>query len=271
MPAPTTGTAAGFYDDLAASYHRIYPDWEASSRRQGDALHAVIGGELGPGPRRILDCAVGIGTQLLGLAAHGHLLTGSDISAGAVRRARDECRQRGLRAGLTLADMRALPFADGTFEVVVCADNSLPHLLTAEDVVRALGEMRRVVSPGGLVLVTTREYDRLRAERPPATPLSLSRGSDGLTVTFQVWEWWPDGEHYDLRHFQVSGEDDRWRVAQRRTTYWALSTAQLSGFASEAGLSAPAWRLPDQTGFFQPLLLARVPDAPIDQGQVRRP
>jgi hypothetical protein len=42
MPAPTTGTAAGFYDDLAASYHRIYPDWEASSRRQGDALHAEV-------------------------------------------------------------------------------------------------------------------------------------------------------------------------------------------------------------------------------------
>jgi len=60
-------------------------------------------------------------------------------------------------------------------------------------------------------------------------------------------------------------------VAQRRTTYWALSTAQLSGYASEAGLAQPAWRLPDQTGFFQPLLLARVPDAPVDPGQLRRP
>ena len=262
MPEPTTPTAAGFYDDLAASYHRIYPDWEASSRRQGDALHAAISGEPGLGTRRILDCAVGIGTQLLGLAAHGHQLTGSDISAGAVGRARAECRRHRVRAVLTLADMRALPFADAAFEVVVCADNSLPHLLTAEDVVRALGEMRRVVSPGGLVLVTTREYDRLRAERPAATALSLSRGSDGLTVNFQVWDWWPDGERYDLRHFQVSGEGDDWRVAQRRTTYWALSTAQLSGFARDAGLEAPEWRLPDQTGFFQPLLVARVPDAP---------
>jgi glycine/sarcosine N-methyltransferase len=30
------------YDDLAADYDRIYPDWRASSRRQGKALHAVL-------------------------------------------------------------------------------------------------------------------------------------------------------------------------------------------------------------------------------------
>jgi hypothetical protein len=33
-------------------------------------------------------------------------------------------------------------------------------------------------------------------------------------------------------------------------------------FARQAGLEAPEWRLPDQSGFFQPLLLARVPAAP---------
>lgn len=55
--------------------------------------------------------------------------------------------------------MRALPFADGAFDVVVCADNSLPHLLTPQDVTRALGEMCRVARPRGLVVVSTRDYD----------------------------------------------------------------------------------------------------------------
>src|SRR6266508_6505626 len=133
MPTPELagGSPAGFYDGLAASYDRIYPDWEASFRRQGDALHAAIGGELGSGRRRVLDCAVGVGTQLLGLAAHGHLLAGSDVSTVALRRARAECARRGVRAALVPADMRALPFADGSFEGVVCADSALPHLLTA--------------------------------------------------------------------------------------------------------------------------------------------
>jgi glycine/sarcosine N-methyltransferase len=259
MPEETAHPPAAFYDDLAASYDRIYPDWEASCRRQGDTLHAVIAGELGPGPHQVLDCAVGIGTQLLGLAANGHRLAGSDISTGAVGRARAECRRRGVQAGLAVADMRALPFADEAFDVVVCADNSLPHLLTAEDVTRALGEMGRVARPGGLVVVTTRDYDQARRDRPSTTPPSVSQGTDGSTVSFQLWDWWPDGEHYDLRHFQVTGRDDHWRVAQRRTAYWALTRAQLSGFARDAGLAAPEWRGPDQTGFFQPLLLTHAP------------
>jgi glycine/sarcosine N-methyltransferase len=253
------GTPADFYDDLAGSYDRIYPDWEASIRRQGAALDGLVGGALGPGRRVILDCAVGIGTQLLGLAAHGHRLAGSDLSAGAVRRARAECGRRGVEAGLAVADMRALPFAGGTFDVVVCADNSLPHLLTAQDVVAALREMRRVARPGGLVLVTTRDYDRARAELPPVTPPSLWRGAGETTITFQLWEWWPDGERYGLRHFQVTGADDRWQVAQRHTAYWALTRAELAGHAARAGLAAPEWRLPEQTGFFQQVLLARVP------------
>jgi len=256
-------TPAAFYNDLAASYDRMFPDWDASSRRQGDVLDALIAGRLGPGPRSILDCAVGIGTQLLGLAAHGHAMVGSDVSGVAVRRALQECRRRGVRAGLAPADMRALPFADGAFDAVVCADNALPHLLTAGDVVAALGEMRRVTRPGGLVLVTTRDYDTLRAERPVTAPLQLARAAGEVTVTFQLWEWWPDGERYDLRHFQVRGEvtgdDERWRVEQRRTAYWALTRAELSGFARRAGLAAAEWRLPDETGFFQPVLLARVP------------
>jgi glycine/sarcosine N-methyltransferase len=78
-------------------------------------------------------------------------------------------------------------------------------------------------------------------------------------VTFQLWDWWPDGEHYDLRHFQVTGRDEHWRVAQRQTAYWALTGAQLSGLACQAGLAAPEWRGPDQTGFFQPLLVAHAP------------
>jgi SAM-dependent methyltransferase len=272
------------YDDLAADYERIFPDWPASSRRQGAALDRLIAAELsdrlGPAPRRILDCAAGIGTQALALAELGHHVVASDVSEVALRRLVEGERARSLGdpraggtalglegtrpgslAGAIVADMRRLPFAEAAFEVVVCADNSLPHLLSAADVVAALREMRRVCVPGGLVLVSTRDYDELRRTRPGATPVQVSRDQAGLAATFQVWTWHDDGERYDYDHLMLSGDptDDGtgWRVGHRTGTYWALTRAQLSSLAGEAGLAGVRWLVSQESGFFQPLMLAR--------------
>ncbi|MDH3592967.1 MAG: SAM-dependent methyltransferase, partial [Planctomycetota bacterium] len=63
--------AAGFYDALAAHFHLIHADWDASVELQGEQLDGVIQ-EFAPGARTVLDCACGIGTQALGLAARGY-------------------------------------------------------------------------------------------------------------------------------------------------------------------------------------------------------
>jgi glycine/sarcosine N-methyltransferase len=152
---PADGVRA-FYDDLAPTYDRIFADWRASSRRQGEVLSAVLAGELGPGPHRVADVACGIGTQLIGLATAGHLVCGSDVSMRAVERAAAHVADAVAAgsfaasrvAGLAVADMRALPYADGCFDAVVCADNSLSHLLTPDGARTALGHLRRVLRSG---------------------------------------------------------------------------------------------------------------------------
>jgi hypothetical protein len=78
----------------------------------------------------------------------------------------------------------------------------------------------------------------------------------GRTVTFQLWHWHDDGEHYDLEHFQLLPAGGEWRVAVRRTAYWALTRDRLAGFAADAGFADIAWLTPERTGFFQPLLVA---------------
>ncbi|MGD1216867.1 class I SAM-dependent methyltransferase [Streptomyces krungchingensis] len=251
-------SVARFYDELADDYHLIYPDWDASTRRQGEALDALIGMEHA----QVLDCSCGIGTQAIGLALHGHRVTGTDLSPRAAARAAREAGRRNLSLCTAVADMRYLPFADGRFDAVVCADNALPHLLTEQDVHAALAEMRRVLRPGGLLLVSTRPYDDLRRERPASMPPQVHGHADGAdgeerTVTFQLWHWHDDGEHYDLEHFQLLPTGGEWRVQVRRTTYWALGRDRLATLAAEAGFVDPEWRLPQETGFFQPLLMAR--------------
>ncbi|MFI6448271.1 class I SAM-dependent methyltransferase [Kitasatospora sp. NPDC050543] len=252
-------SVADFYDRLAADYHLIFADWDATMTRQGEVLDAVIRGRLGEGAASVLDCSCGIGTQAIGLALRGHRVTGTDLSSAAVGRAAREAALRGARLPAATADMRRLPFADAVFDVVVCADNSLPHLLTEEDVRAALAEMRRVLRDGGLLVVSTRPYDELLRARPASTPPQVGPTSGGRAVTFQLWHWHDDGERYDLEHFQLVAQEQDWRVAVRRTTYWALTQRQLTEFAAGAGFTEIAWELPEASGFYQPLLTARVP------------
>jgi glycine/sarcosine N-methyltransferase len=117
-----------FYDGLADDYHLIYWDWEEAVERQGRILDGLIRNALGPGSRDVLDCACGIGTQAIGLAQHGHRVVGTDISNGALSRARREARRFGRQIDFGRADFRNLDAVDGSFDVVVNCDNAIPHL-----------------------------------------------------------------------------------------------------------------------------------------------
>ncbi|MET7730019.1 class I SAM-dependent methyltransferase [Streptomyces sp. NPDC005402] len=250
----TDSSARDFYDLLAPDYHRIFADWDASMAYQA----SVLGPLLGPGPHRVLDCACGIGTQAIGLALAGHRVVGSDLSPVAAARATAEASARGAQLPTAAADMRRLPFASSVFDVVVCADNSLAHLLTAPDVKAALAGMRRVLRSDGLLLLTLRDYDEMRRTRPGAPPPQVSETSEGRVITFQLWHWHEDGEHYDQEHFQLQpGDGDDWAVRVRRTTSWALTRAQLTEFVTAAGFVDVRRHEPASSGFYQPALTAR--------------
>ncbi|MFF7053067.1 class I SAM-dependent methyltransferase [Streptomyces griseorubiginosus] len=249
----TDTSARDFYDSLAPDYHRIFADWDASMARQAAALGAL----MGPGPLRILDCSCGIGTQAIGLALAGHRVVGSDLSPVAAARAAAEASVRGAPVPTAAADMRQLPFASSAFDVVVCADNSLAHLLTAPDVAAALAGMRRVLRDGGLLLLTVRDYDEIRRTRPGATPPQVSGDPDVRMITFQLWHWHEDGERYDQEHFQLVPAGGDWAVRVRRATSWALTRAQVEAFVTGAGFTDVQWHEPGVGGFYQPVLTAR--------------
>jgi glycine/sarcosine N-methyltransferase len=250
-----------FYDELAERYHLVYPDWEASLARQGQALHDIIERTLGPGPRTVLDWACGIGTQSLGLAALGHRVAGSDLSAVAVTRAAREARGRHVPLAGVTADMRALPFGGEVFDVVICADNALPHLLTRDDLDAALAGMHRVLRPGGLLAISTRDYDADRPAKPRWRPPLVTQTPAGRAITFHLWHWHDDGERYDMELFQLvpgpEADGESWLVEVVRATYWALTRDQVSGHVTGAGFRDLRWLTVAESGFFQPLLLAR--------------
>src|SRR5262249_7680226 len=153
------GMTHDFYDQLAPYYHLLYADWQASIERQSRGLSRVLdefGVESGSA---VLDAACGIGTQALGLAQLGYTVTASDLSPAAVARARAEANARGLAIPFAEADLRRLSSVfGGQFAAVVACDNAIPHLLSDEEISTAFNECRRLLRPGGVLLVSVRDY-----------------------------------------------------------------------------------------------------------------
>ena len=170
--------ATDMYDEIATLYHLVYPDWNAAIARQAAALDAIIREHVGPPPRSILDVSCGIGTQALGLAALGYTVTASDLSSAAVERARREAAQRNLAIDFTVADMRRCAEVHGSgFDVVLSADNSIPHLLSDDAIREAFGNFYRCTRPGGITILGVRDYLTEGRSSPQLVPYGFR--SDG--------------------------------------------------------------------------------------------
>jgi SAM-dependent methyltransferase len=185
------------YDEIAMLYHLIYRDWNAVIAQQATGLDAIIRQHVGPSPRSILDVSCGIGTQALGLAALGHTVTASDLSSAAVERARREAAQRNLAIDFTVADMRRCAKVHGSgFDVVLSADNSIPHLLSDDAIREALGNFHQCIQPGGIVIIGVRDYLMEDRSSPRLMPYGFRSDGDDRYLVFQTRDW--DGDFYDV-------------------------------------------------------------------------
>ena len=250
-------SASEFYDKLAPFYHLMFENWERSIERQGTALDSIVHSIALPGAQSVLDVACGIGTQSLGLAARGYDVNASDISPGAVERARTESARRNLQIKFSVADMRVAYKHHGrTFDVVLCADNSLPHLLTDDEILEALEQFFACTNPGGLCIVSVRDYAALEQGGVQFKPYGVRVEENTRYALFQVWEW--HASLYDMNFYVVRDDGaDICETHVMRSTYYAISTPVLMTLMVRAGFEK-VQRLDNV--FFQPVLVGVRPN-----------
>ncbi|MCH9687957.1 MAG: methyltransferase domain-containing protein [Deltaproteobacteria bacterium] len=139
----TTACCSEFYEQdwvralLDDSFH---PGGPALTARTIESL-ALTRGE------RVLDLACGTGTTVIELATRGLHATGMDASASSIERARTRVHEArvGDAVSLVVGDVQTMPFADASFDAVLCEC----ALSTFADPAALMRETLRVLRPGG--------------------------------------------------------------------------------------------------------------------------
>jgi ubiquinone/menaquinone biosynthesis C-methylase UbiE len=140
------------YHDVAADHYDS--KWGIDFGELGcNQVTAKVCKALGSEPRRYgrsLEIGAGTGYFSLNLLLAGLIETAtcSDISPGMLETLQDNANSLGLKVSTQPADAEQLPFADGSFDLVL-GHAVLHHI---PDLPRALAEFERVLAPGGTML-----------------------------------------------------------------------------------------------------------------------
>jgi demethylmenaquinone methyltransferase/2-methoxy-6-polyprenyl-1,4-benzoquinol methylase len=147
------------YTRLAPVYEAWARATESKARRRVLELASVRPGE------KVLEVATGTGVQLVRLARAnpGGRTVGVEISEGMLGQTRGRLEDAGLTAEVEVIEGSALelPFADESFDLIV--NGYMLDLLPRDDIPRALAEFKRLLRPGGrLVLSNMTKGERRR-------------------------------------------------------------------------------------------------------------
>jgi SAM-dependent methyltransferase len=149
--------APWYVDAFRGDYVTVYPHRDLVSARveANWLMQRGVGG-------RVLDMGCGFGRHVLAFRERGADAYGMDLSMDLLRVARELPEPRLLDTRLVCADVRAVPFQRGTFDAVVILFSSFGYFGDDGDRL-VLGEVARLLKPGGVVVLDLMNPARVRA------------------------------------------------------------------------------------------------------------
>lgn len=143
-----------YWDEGAWSYD-LHVNHGMKTEGEKELWKEAFSLRLPEGPLDILDVGCGTGAMGLVLSEMGHRVKGIDLSEKMMNVGREKAKERGLSMTFEIGDAEQIPFEDNTFDVVINR-----HLLwTLPHPEKALLDWKRVIKPGGFVIVVEGRWD----------------------------------------------------------------------------------------------------------------
>jgi SAM-dependent methyltransferase len=230
------------YDTFSVDYDR-FVNWPARLAFEMPFIEQQLAGlaRAGGRPLRVLDAACGTGMHAIQLARSGFQAAGADLSAGMVARAAQNAAAAGVGVDFRAAGFGGLAraFADELpFDALLCLGNSLPHVLTPALLAEALADFRACLRPGGLLLLQSRNFDAVMAERARWMEPQAHQEADGEWLFVRFYDYQPDG----LINFNIltlrRAPGEGWRQQVSSTLLAPQGHADLAAALETAGFGS---------------------------------
>jgi len=220
----------GFYDELAEQYDDIVGGAKRLEGARKLAKWLVESHQA----KRVLDVACGTGLHARALAERGVHVVAADASEAMLREAEVSTDDVGGLIEWVHAPMERIgQEVAGPFDAIICMGNSLPHLLTDEQLRATLQGFRSLVSDAGIAVVQILNYDRVlsRGERI----VGVTRNGDTEYVRF--YDFLPDRICFNI--LELTWQGDRCTHTLHQTELRPYRASELCAAFAEAGFAEP--------------------------------
>ena len=230
---------ADYYETLAADYDWIFDD---DALDHGLAINHPATARLLERTGRasaVLDAACGTGINAAALARRGYRVQASDRSEAMIAAAAARFRSEQLEIPLVHCMWADLPAVVGErFDVVLCIGNSLVHAVGRDAMIGALTGLREMVRPGGHVVVDSRNWEKLHAERRVVQLADTAVTRHGRrSILLYAWEIPDRLEQEHVAHIVLIFEDgSRLEPREYRIGFHPFTVGDLRERLEAAGL-----------------------------------
>ncbi len=233
--------AVAGYGALSDVYEWLIGDDKLTPAQAAAAYYSDVVDPLPP-KARVLDSACGTGQLAVGLASLGLDVVAADASEGMVRRTDELANTHGVDLPTLHAAWAELPdhLEDSTFDLVFCVGNSLGHAEGESGRLAALDAMARLLKPDGRLVLTSRNWERVRSagSRVDVCDRLVRRNGRDAVVSY----YWQIAQRWEEEHFleivvAPLGEDGAVRAASERLSIWPYRYDDLVAQLRTVGLS----------------------------------
>ncbi len=205
-----------FYDKFADKYDTLV-SFENRAKREANFYDSIFKKYK---VKTVLDCACGTGHHVMMLKKMGYDIRGSDLSPAMINKARANLKEKKIDVTLKISDFKDLNKKfDEKFDAIICVGNSLPHLLTDEDLTLALTEMNEILNENGILILEQRNYDKLLKSKERFFPVAF-REND---VFFYVLDFHPSEIVFNIINVNANNQT----FQAYKTTYNPLKIDKL--------------------------------------------